>query len=411
MKRKDTLGFWIKTLDNLFFRNMIAYETCQEGMDEVTVMHGWILGFLYENQERLIFQKDIEAEFSIARSTVTAIVKLMEKKGYKAYYVNLAQQDLDLVNSPNKLHIKNGEGASKNRDKAKEVLSESIDEVLETLDNQITEKYVFTVFSLGGGTGSGCGPFLSSVIAENPEKKVGLVIILPSMEESLQARINAYEALSEIIPLKNCLGSIFILDNNKRKDKLSINRSFAGLFDSFINIGDVPSSIHGVIDIAEQKTLLETSGVALIHKVAQNEQSNLLATVNDGIYATIEPNKKIKYIGLSQPEAKEDKGTIEISSVIDVVGQPIDTYMGYGNTETVLYLGGMSFPKTYINSLADSIKEEKDKAEKVMEDDDIAMDNLNFLANRKSTVVVEKEPEKKMTARERLLASRNNGKK
>ena len=327
------------------------------------------------------------------------VAQMMEKKGYKAYYVNLAQQDLDLVNSPNKLHIKNGEGASKNRDKAKEVLSESIDEVLETLDNQITEKYVFTVFSLGGGTGSGCGPFLSSVIAENPEKKVGLVIILPSMEESLQARINAYEALSEIIPLKNCLGSIFILDNNKRKDRLSINRSFAGLFDSFINIGDVPSSIHGVIDIAEQKTLLETSGVAMIHKVAQNEQSNLLATVNDGIYATIEPNKKIKYIGLSQPEAKEDKGAIEINSVIDVVGQPIDTYMGYGNTETVLYLGGMSFPKTYINSLADSIKEEKDKAEKVMEDDDIAMDNLNFLANRKSTVVVEKEPEKKMSLR------------
>ena len=338
------------------------------------------------------------------------VAQMMEKRGYKAYYVNLAQQDLDLVNSPNKQHIENGEGASKNRDKAKEVLSESIDEVLETLDNQITEKYVFTVFSLGGGTGSGCGPFLSSVIAENPEKKVGLVIILPSMEESLQARINAYEALSEIIPLKNCLGSIFILDNNKRKDRLSINRSFAGLFDSFINIGDVPSSIHGVIDIAEQKTLLETSGVAMIHKVAQNEQSNLLATVNDGIYATIEPNKKIKYIGLSQPEAKEDKGAIEINSVIDVVGQPIDTYMGYGNTETVLYLGGMSFPKTYINSLADSIKEEKDKAEKVMEDDDIAMDNLNFLANRKSTVVVEKEPEKKMSLRERLLASKNKSK-
>lgn len=338
------------------------------------------------------------------------VAQMMEKKGYKAYYINLAQQDLDLVNSPNKLHIKNGEGASKNRDKAKDVLSESIDEVLETLENQITEKYVFTVFSLGGGTGSGDGPFLSSVIAENPDKKVGLVLILPSMEESLQARINAYEALSEIIPLKNNLGSIFILDNNKRKDKLSINRSFAGLFDSFINIGDVPSSIYGVIDIAEQKTLLETSGVAMIHKVTQNEQSNLLATINDGIYATIEPNKKIKYIGLSQPEAKEDKGAIEINSVIDVVGQPIDTYMGYGNTETVLYLGGMSFPKTYINSLSESIKSEQEKAEKSMEDDDISMDNINFLASRK-LIVVEKEPEKKMTARERLLASRNKGKK
>ena len=96
--------------------------------------------------------------------------------------------------------------------------------------------------------------------------------------------------------------------------------------------------------------------------------------------------------------------------MIDVVGQPIDTYMGYGNTETVLYLGGMSFPKTYINSLAESIKSEQEKAEKSMEDDDIVMDDLNFLANRKSTVI-QNEPEKKMTARERLLASRNNSKK
>ena len=175
------------------------------------------------------------------------VTQMMEKKGYKAYYVNLAKQDLDLISSPNKLHIKNGEGASKNRDKAKEILSESIDDVLETLENQITEKYVFTIFSLGGGTGSGCGPFLSSMIADNPEKKVGLVIILPSMEESLQVRINAYETLSEIIPLRNSFGSIFILDNNKRKDKLSINRSFAGLFDSFINIENVQSCVLEVV--------------------------------------------------------------------------------------------------------------------------------------------------------------------
>lgn len=334
------------------------------------------------------------------------VAQMLEKRGYKTYYINLAKQDLDLINSPNKLHIKNGEGASKNRDKAKEVLSESIDDVLMTLDNQITEKYVFVVFSLGGGTGSGDGPFLASVIAENPNKKVGLILILPSMEESLQARMNAYNALSEIIPLKNNLGSIFILDNNKRSDKLSINRSFAGLFDSFINIGDVPSSIRGVIDIAEQKTLLETSGVSMIHKMAQNEQSNILAAVNNGIYAQIEPNKKIKYIGLSQPEAKENKEAIDISVVTDVIGKPIDTYMGYGNTETVLYLGGLSFPKTYISALVESIKAEQERAEKVMEEDDISMDDINFLMI-KNQVVTKEPPEKKISARERLLASRN----
>ena len=82
MKHKDTLGYRIKTLDNLFFRNLLSYEVAKKHMDEVTVMHGWILGFLSSNPDRDIFQKDIETEFSIARSTVTCIVKLMEKKGY-----------------------------------------------------------------------------------------------------------------------------------------------------------------------------------------------------------------------------------------------------------------------------------------------------------------------------------------
>lgn len=326
--------------------------------------------------------------------------QMMNRKGFKTYYVNLAKQDLDLINSPNKLHIPNGEGASKNRSKAKTVLSESIDDVMNVLEQQITERYVFVTFSLAGGTGSGLGAFLGSVLAENPDKKVCLVIILPSMSESLQARINTYEALSEIVALKNELCSIFILDNNQREDKFSINRSFANLFDSFINIGSF-SSIRGVIDIAEQKTLLETSGVAMIHKVAGN-QENLLSTINTGIYAPLEPNKRVKYIGLSQPDTKE---TITISDVMDVVGESIDSFCGYGNEETVLYLAGLSFPKTFIENLEKSIRAEQERVQKVMEDEDLHMDsNINFLATKP---VEKKEPEKKLTMRERLLASAN----
>lgn len=342
-----------------------------------------------------------EIRFLAVGAAGANVTQMLEKKGYKGYYVNLAKQDLDLINSPNKLHIKNGEGASKQRDKAKEVLSESIDDVLEVLKQQITEKYIFVVYSLGGGSGSGIGTFLASVIAENPDKKVGLVVILPSMKESLQARINAYEALAEIVEIRNNIGSVFILDNNTREDKLSINRTFATLFDSFVNI-EGSSSIRGVLDLAEQKTLLETSGVAMIHRVGQEGQNELLPIIKDGIYAPLEPNKRIKYIGLSQPDTKD---AIDINSVIDVVGQPIDNFSGFGNQETVLYLAGLSFPKTYINNLAESIKAEQERVQKVMEDDDICMDsNINFLTRK---VTVEKETEKKMSARDRLLASRN----
>lgn len=327
------------------------------------------------------------------------VAQMLEKKGYKAYYINLAKQDLDLINNPNKLHIPGGEGASKNRSKAKQVLSESIDDVMAIVDQQITENYIFVVYSLGGGTGSGLGAFLASVIAENPNKKVGLVVILPAMAESLQSRINAYEALTEIVALRNSLCSIFILDNNQREDKLSINRSYAALFDSFINISNF-SSIRGVIDTAEQKTLLETPGVAMIHKIVQGGKTELLATLNKGIYTPMDTNKKVKYIGLSQPDIKE---SIVISDVTDVVGEPIDSFMGYGNEETVLYLAGCSFPKVYIENLKSSIKSEQDRVRKVMEDDDLQMDeDINFLITKP---VEKKEPEKKLSMRDRLLAS------
>ena len=46
------------------------------------MMQGWIIGYLYRNRVKEIFQKDLEAEFSIARSTATGILQLMEKKGY-----------------------------------------------------------------------------------------------------------------------------------------------------------------------------------------------------------------------------------------------------------------------------------------------------------------------------------------
>ena len=75
------IGCQVKTLNNMITKKIIAYSSESE-LDEVTVMHGWILGYLYDNRDEEIFQKDIEKEFEINKSTVTCIIKLMEKKGY-----------------------------------------------------------------------------------------------------------------------------------------------------------------------------------------------------------------------------------------------------------------------------------------------------------------------------------------
>lgn len=77
----DSIGHEIKAIDHLMQRKMYSNAT-NAGIDKVTIMHAWIIGYLYQNRNKNIFQKDIESEFSISRSTVTNIVKLMEKKGY-----------------------------------------------------------------------------------------------------------------------------------------------------------------------------------------------------------------------------------------------------------------------------------------------------------------------------------------
>ncbi|MBD5157251.1 MAG: MarR family transcriptional regulator [Butyrivibrio sp.] len=79
--RHMPLSFEFKRMNNLMSRH-IHSGLVGGGFDEITIMHGWILGFLHGNRDRKIYQRDLENRFGIAKSTVTNILKLMEKKGY-----------------------------------------------------------------------------------------------------------------------------------------------------------------------------------------------------------------------------------------------------------------------------------------------------------------------------------------
>lgn len=47
----------------------------------LTGIQVWILNFLFRRGDRATFQRDVEAEFNIRRSTATEILKQMEKNG------------------------------------------------------------------------------------------------------------------------------------------------------------------------------------------------------------------------------------------------------------------------------------------------------------------------------------------
>ena len=79
MKKDLHIGKEIDILSNKFKR-VINHKISQYG---VTGIQGKIIGFIkFESVKRDVFQKDIEEEFDIRRSSVTSVITLLEKKGY-----------------------------------------------------------------------------------------------------------------------------------------------------------------------------------------------------------------------------------------------------------------------------------------------------------------------------------------
>jgi DNA-binding MarR family transcriptional regulator len=70
----------LRSLSHKIFR-CVENLPSKKMIDSVTGTNGWIIGYLSHNQDKDIFQKDIEKEFGITRSTASKVIDLMEQKG------------------------------------------------------------------------------------------------------------------------------------------------------------------------------------------------------------------------------------------------------------------------------------------------------------------------------------------
>ena len=74
---KRKLGFEIHRTSRIVKRYMDK-DAYKSYVENITGTHGWVIGYLYNNRHRDIFQKDFEKEFDIRRSTASKILSLME---------------------------------------------------------------------------------------------------------------------------------------------------------------------------------------------------------------------------------------------------------------------------------------------------------------------------------------------
>lgn len=111
MDNQRHVGRECRTVSNLIKRKLdnMFYKKFGEGF---TGIHSWIIAFIYNNQNKEIFQKDVEEEFSIRRSTATNILQLMEKNELivrKSVEYDARLKKLELTEKAIKVHKLVGE--------------------------------------------------------------------------------------------------------------------------------------------------------------------------------------------------------------------------------------------------------------------------------------------------------------
>ena len=81
MRTKRYMGIEIRALDNQIKR-LIDSKIQKSAFCRLTGSNGWIIDYIRKKSPKPVYQKDLEAEFNITRSTASKVLNLMEEKGF-----------------------------------------------------------------------------------------------------------------------------------------------------------------------------------------------------------------------------------------------------------------------------------------------------------------------------------------
>lgn len=77
---KIWFGLELRSLNNLI-RRYFEFASHRKEIETVTGNNGWIIRYLAENKDKDVYQKDLEEQFTVTRSTTSKVLRLMEQKG------------------------------------------------------------------------------------------------------------------------------------------------------------------------------------------------------------------------------------------------------------------------------------------------------------------------------------------
>ena len=327
------------------------------------------------------------------------IGSLFEELKFKVMYINTSIEDLlTLSNAKNIYHLRDGEGAAKDRNIAKDLLMADIQNLQTEIVKTITEEFIFVIFSSGGGTGSGIGPMLMAGLSKLfPERKICGITILPSVRESIKSLYNAVQCFKDIERLDT--GCLFVIDNNGKPDKFVLNKVFAAQFMSMLKMPGYLDS-RGNIDKKDLKEVLSAKGCCIISTLPNGQITTprLIDSLRNGVFAHPEEDGIVRCIALSLTTE------INTDAFVKIIGRPWDLVQGYNREESICVLSGLSLPYTTLTGLEAMISEGQSAMKKIWDAPKPALmqDDIDLFLAKKN-----EKPKTVMSLSEVLSSFRN----
>lgn len=285
----------------------------------------------------------------------TNIAFCLEKLGYTTIHINSSTQDESAINGAKKIrHLKGFNGCAGNRQLAEKALAENMDIVDEIIN--LKESIIYIIFSSSGGTGSGVAPALLEMLAEETEKTICCIVVLPDKTEDYDFHVNSYKCCQELFTIDG-LGSVMFLDNNADSKK-NINKNCANMLHAFLTDNSV--SELGNVDEQEKRTMISTSGnfvLSVLGSDKANEANVIERLTTNNIFAPMQKDGRCEYVGIINASNK----SIKKEEIIKLVGTPRRTFEGFGSDKVITVICGLSFPFDHLNSIKAIAKQKHDE--------------------------------------------------
>lgn len=272
------------------------------------------------------------------------ITKKFEAAGCPCLIANSSVEDLSTRDAKNKLHFKGGEGCHKDRKKSKQLLQDNLDVFIDEVRSKLSQcTTIFVCASAAGGTGSGMLAAVAKILSSQLGVNICVVTVLPDDREKFQSYANTVELFNELGRL-DTIGATFVLDNARNKDRMRINEIFFRHLSAFLVNNN--GSDYGCLDRSEVDNLLATPGMAVLSRLGRESSARFVETLSNGIYAPIEQDRVIKYIGITSCD-----NDVEIDDIYSRFGSPIDVYIGTNARTNICMLAGLSLCTTRLNQI------------------------------------------------------------